>query len=313
MSYRHLSTDERACIYVLMKAGCTRTEIAEAIGRSAATISRELSRNSGIQGYQPAEAQKSYRKRRQTCHRHGTETAEALKAIAKKIAKHWSPDEIKAKCEVPLPSVSTIYRWIHTGKVPKVSMKSLRRKGIFHRGKELRGKIQGTSSIHERPKEIDCRSEFGHWEGDTVVSSRASRACVVTLRERLSRKYLAFKCSSHEADEVCRTIVRKMHRYGNAVKTITVDNGKEFAMWRYIELGLACKVYFCDLHSPWQKGTNENGNADLREFFPKQTDFSKVTQMELDKALGLINGRPRKTLGYISQTDKFNELRKLCT
>lgn len=313
MSYSHLSTDERSCIYYLKKEGCTQKEIARAIGRSEATVSRELSRNSGGLGYRPAEAQRNYRKRRMGCHRPGTETKAAVREIARKVALSWSPDQMKAKSNMQLPSVSTIYRWIRKGSVPKVTMKDLRRKGNFRRGKTLRGKLPCTKSIHERPKEIDERSEFGHWEGDTVVSAKGSSSCVVTLRERVTRKYLAFKCQTREAEEVCRTIARKMARYRPFVKSITVDNGKEFAMWRFIERKLDCDVYFCDPHSPWQKGSNENGNSDLREFFPKKTDFSKVSEEELRKALMLINGRPRKTLGYNSQTDRFNELKRNCT
>lgn len=313
MSYQHLSIDDRSCIYALKKEGCTQKEIAKAIGRSEATVSRELGRNGGARDYRPAAAQRNYRKRRSACHRPGTETAEVTKEIGRKVAQKWSPDQMKAKSEMKLPSVSTIYRWIHDGKVPKVEMKDLRRKGNFRRGKTLQGKLGGTKSIHDRPKEIDERTEFGHWEGDTVVSSKGSKACVVTLRERVSRKYLAFKCQTKEADEVCRTIVRKMARHRPFIKSITVDNGKEFSMWRYLERMLDCDVYFCDPHSPWQKGANENGNGDLREFFPKKTDFAKVSEKDLKKALRFINERPRKTLGYVSQTDRFNELKKNCT
>lgn len=104
-----------------------------------------------------------------------------------------------------------------------------------------------------------------------------------------------------------------MARHRPFIKSITVDNGKVFSMWRYLERMLDCDVYFCDSHSPWQKGANENGNGDLREFFPKKTDFAKVSEKDLNRALELINGRPRKTLGYISQTDSFNELKKNCT
>ena len=185
-------------------------------------------------------------------------------------------------------------------------MEKLRRKGKFRRPAESRGKFNVDSSrmIKKRPKDVYRRIEIGHWEGDTVESGRfdhkrKSKVCFVTLVERKSRHYIAIKVPSRESKYVTPAIINALKPLGtDLVKTITFDRGKEFSGYLTIEEALGVSTYFCDPYCPWQKGTNENTNGLLREFYPKGIDLSKVDEHELMFILNEMNNRPRKCLKF---------------
>lgn len=184
-------------------------------------------------------------------------------------------------------------------------MRNLRRKGNFKCPAETRGKFNdGGWTIKKRDKSVYKRGELGHWEGDTVESGRIdhkrkSRYCFVTLTERKSRKYIAILVPSRTAKDVTPAIIKALKEYpGNLVKTITFDRGKEFSRYKEIEKELNCKTYFCDSYCAWQKGTNENTNGLLREYYPKGMDLSLVDENELKINLEKMNNRPRKCLGF---------------
>jgi len=309
MNYHHLTIEERACIFQFKQLGMKVREIARAIKRSASTISRELHRNGYKTQYKyhPANAQKKYIQRRKNCHRPITIKPEIKTYIEDKLALTWSPEQIAKREQGKIdgcPSFSTIYRWIHQGFIIQGDMKKLRRKGHFKRPQETRGRFNIGKTIKKRPKDVHKRKVVGHWEADTVESGRIghqrkSKYCFVTLLERKSRVYIAQLLPDRTQEHVTQAIIEILSQYPqNQVQTITCDRGKEFSGYKEIEEKLNCDMYFADPYCAWQKGSNENSNGLLREFYPKGMDLSITTNQELTKVLELMNNRPRKCLGY---------------
>ncbi len=318
MNYHHLTIEERACIYQFQQAGMSRRSIAKALGRNPSTISRELNRNhcQKTNMYQPVQAQKRYDTLRSQCHRLLTVPAESKRLIEEGIAKHWSPEQIVNRLRLEgkggsVPAFSTIYRWIHKGLIIRGDMGRLRRKGKFKRPQETRGRFNIGKPIRQRPKSVYKREDGGHWEADTVESGRnghrrKSHHVLVTLAERKSRTYLVKKLPNKSAEQVTNAIIKQLANY--EVKTITCDRGKEFAGYKAIEKALKCDMYFADPYCAWQKGTNENSNGLLREFYPKGMDLAKVCDQELEQIVQSINNRPRKCLGYRTPNEAIHEL-----
>jgi IS30 family transposase len=324
MSYNHLTINERACIEVFIKNNITIREIAKKLGRSPSTISRELKRNSQNNSYNPIKAQEKYDNKRVNCHRKVKITKEIKKYIEDKIALTWSPEQIsKRKRKISkssdFPCFATIYRWIHNKYIDKVDMKKLRRKGEYKRPAEKRGKFNIGKTIAKRPKHIYKRKELGHWEADTVESGRVnnipkSSYCFVTLAERKSRLYLAKLLPDRKAETVKKAIIELLSPFPKEMrKTITCDRGKEFARYDDIEKELECDVYFTDPYCAWQKGTNENSNGLLREFYPKGMNLSQTTNEELKEKLALMNNRPRKCIGFKTPLEVIGKFKKCCT
>ena len=203
---------------------------------------------------------------------------------------------------------------IHDKRIPTIKMEHLRRKGHFKRPAESRGKFNVDSKhlIKKRPRDIYKRLELGHWEGDTVESgrydhSRKSKVCFVTLAERKSRFYIAIKVPSRKSKYVTPAIINALKQFpSELVKSITFDRGKEFSGYKEIEKELNCNTYFCDPYCPWQKGTNENTNGLLREFYPKGMNLSEVDEDELTFNLFILNNRPRKCINYLTPFEVLN-------
>ena len=285
-------------------------EIAKALKRNPSTISRELKRN-GYESngmYHPTTAQNKYIKRREKCHRYIQLDNEVKCYIESKIEIRWSPEQISRREQSSInwmPSFSSIYRYIHKGLIINGNMTKLRRKGKFKRPAETRGKFNdGGRTIKKRPKHVYKREEIGHWEADTVESGRIghqrkSNYCFVTLAERKSRYYIAILLPDRKEEKVTAAIIEALKEYPRElVKTITFDRGKEFAGYEKIEKELKCATYFCDPYCAWQKGTNENTNGLLREFYQKGMDLSKVDKEELNDNILMMNNRPRKCIGF---------------
>ncbi len=185
----------------------------------------------------------------------------------------------------------------------------LRHKGKRQKSVETRGRFNIGTSLTERPKEVKKRTTFGHWELDTMVSSRGkSKGCFATFAERKTRMYLAVKMDNRSSLSMETAILNMFAMYPPGVfKTSTVDRGKEFACYSSIEEQVEMSIYFADPYSSWQRGTNENANGLLREFFPKKTDLAQILEEELELALHLINHRPRKCLGWKTSYESFWE------
>ena len=320
MSYHHYSIEERVCLREYYVKGYSYRKIAKLLGRNVSSVSRELRRNCthmyDIPTYYPHTAQKKSNLRRSYCHRGMFWSQDLVAYIEEKLLATWSPEQI-ANAPSPfekMPSARTIYRWIYNKYLLNGNLKVLRRKGKSHLGKETRGKFNLGKSIRKRDKSVYKRKEAGHWEADTVVSGQGkSKTCFATLAERKTRLYLAMKIPNRKADTMAAAIISMLSDIPNElVKTITCDRGAEFANWQTIEKKLGCDVYFADPYCAWQKGTNENSNGLLREFYPKGRNLSRVSPKTLLRNLALINARPRKCLNYISAQDSWNaELQNL--
>lgn len=321
MSYSHFTIEERISIKHLLAQDISIRQIAKEIGRSPSSVSREVKRNSREPNeygdtYRVQSAEKFYKKRVSKAHNIVQFPLEVIQIIEQRIKETWSPEQIAAFYKNQgFPCFKTIYKWINEGTIINGNKKLLRRKG---KGGwyETRGKFNKGKSIRKRDKKIYRRADYGHWELDTVVSGLGkSKACFITLVERKSRFYKAIKSPNRHSDVVARLIIDYLKHFpSELVKTITTDNGAEFADWQTIEKELNCEVYFCDTFCAWQKGSNENSNGLLREFFPKGYNLSKYTQIYIDKKVNLINNRPRKCNNWISPSKLMSEaISECCT
>lgn len=321
MNYKHLTIEERACLRKYYVEGQSFRKIAKLLGRSPSTISREIARNYTSRyeynTYFPHTAQKKYLFRRSFCHRGMFWNKEVTNYITEKLSLTWSPEQIaNTPCGMKMPSFKTIYRWLYEGYVAKGDVKVLRKKGQTRKRLGTGGRFTTGKSIRKRDKSVYKRQEFGHWEADTVVSGRGkTKTCFATLAERKTRYYIAIKIPNRNGETMAKAVIAALSQLPQgAVKTITCDRGSEFSHWREIEKALNCNMYFADPYCAWQKGTNENLNGLLREFYPKGRDLSRVSEVTLKKNLALLNARPKKILFFQTPLDLFNEnLKKCCT
>ena len=319
--YNHFTIEERCCLREYYVKGKSYREIAKLLGRNVSSVSRELRRNCtfyrDVPRYYPYTAQKKSNLRNSYRHRGIFWSKQVLTYIEEKLSLTWSPEQIsKTPCEFKMPSFKTIYRWLYEGYICKGNVNVLRKKGKTRKRLGNGGRFTTGKSIRKRDKRIYKRKEFGHWEVDTVVSGRGkTKACFATIAERKTRYYIAIKIPNRTGEEMAKALIAELSKLPKeAVKTITCDRGSEFSEWREIENRLNCNMYFADPYCAWQKGTNENLNGLLREFYPKGRNLEKVSEKTLKKNLALINARPKKVLNFQKPIDLFNEnLKKCCT
>lgn len=306
MSYHHLSIFERGRIQELKSLGYSHREIAQKVQRHRSSIDRELSRNTTDKGYAGEVAQAVYHTRRKHSKPKGKKSVAIVEIIADKLAATWSPEQIANTVMSGVVSYRTIYNWLYAGVLPAVTVQNLRQKGK-RRKVEKRGKFSMGTSISERPKEVKSRNTFGHWELDSMVSSRGeSKGCFATFVERKSRLYTALKTPDRTATSMNAAITKLYNALPTgAFRTGTTDRGKEFACCTAVKEQLGLDLYFADAYCSWQRGSNENSNGLLREFYPKKTDLALVRQEDLTHSLFLINSRPRKCLGWKSPIQVF--------
>lgn len=320
MNYKHFTIEERCCLREYCIKGKSYREIARLLGRNVSSVSRELRRNCtfyrDIPRYYPYTAQRKSNLRNSYRHRGMFWSKEVIDYIDEKLSLTWSPEQIaNTPCELKIPSFKTIYRWIDEGYL-RSTLKNLRRKGKTRKRLGNGGRFTTGKSIRKRDKSVYTRKEFGHWEADTVVSGKGkTKACFATLAERKTRFYIAVKIPDRNSETMTNAVIKALSIFPKgAVKTITCDRGSEFAGWRKIEEKLHCSMYFADPYCAWQKGTNENLNGLLREFYPKGHNLERVSEKTLKKNLALINARPKKVLHYQKPVDLFNFfLTKCCT
>lgn len=313
MSYHHFTITDRITIKSYLRLGMSQTDIANAMGVNKGSISRELGRNMLGTDYEPIQAHNQYLERKKHCHKPSKMTTKVKQYIEERILEcTWSPEQIVGRNEekpANFPATAaTIYNWIHKGYLLDGDMTKLRRKGNLTKTIEekKRCKIDIGKSIRKRPKSVYARQTIGDWEGDTVHGKQGTKACFVTLLERKSRYYLAELLPNRKSEVVSDSIVNLLSNIPDKVRrTITFDRGREFAGWRTIERRLGCETYFADPFCAWQKGSNENTNGLLREFFPKGTDLSHATSEQVTRALHLLNNRPRKCLNYQTPNEVF--------
>ena len=309
----HLTFEERAFLYRLKKDGRSSAEIARLMGRDRSTIYRELNRNTGGRGYRPKQAQQLAHQRRAPCRRPAKLDDPAIRQyVQDRLEKRWSPDQIAGRMRRDFPcqprrwvSRQTIYNWINTR---AVEWKPLLRRG--GRPPETRGKLAGCVRIDGRPDVINRRRRYGDWEGDTIIG-KGRRNAVVTLVERKSGYLRAGRVDDLRAATTTNVTRRRMKDLPAPLRrSVTFDNGKEFADHARISRTLGLAVYFALPYRSWQRGTNENTNGLLRQYFPKGTDFAQVSHHEVARVERLLNERPRKRLGYRTPLEQLGS--RLC-
>jgi IS30 family transposase len=306
MSYHHLSTYERGRIEAFHRLGYSNRKIAFLIERHRSCIDREIKRNTGAARYQAEVAGQNYINRRKRSKPRGKVTQGLVEIIEQRLQETWSPEQISNVATPGMACFKSIYNWIYAGKLHRTNVQNLRHKGK-RRKADKRGRFALGLPISQRPPEVKHRETFGHWELDTMVSSRGeSKGCFATFVERKSRLYTALKISDRSAESM-QAAITQLYRTmpKGAFKTATTDRGKEFACYGKIKDELGLTLYFADAYSAWQRGSNENCNGLLREFYPKKTDLAKVDQKKLTHNLFLINSRPRKCLNWKSPIQVF--------
>lgn len=310
LSYTHFTLEEREILAQKLREGKSIRQIAEYLGRSPSSVSREIKRNRSKKGYHPWRAQNLAVRRRRKMRRKLRPGTKAWEYIIEKLQQFWSPEAICGRWHRDHPDeetlcVSTIYRYVKRKEFPGISRKThLRRRGKRILPKDSNyNSIQPARIIPEWPEEIRQRLRIGDWEGDTVYGG-VGKGLIVTLVDRKSRFLLTGLLKSRNADETAAVIERLLR--GMPVQSLSFDNGSEFANFRQLEKALNTLVYFAEPHKPWQRGTNENTNGILRFFFPKGFDFRTLSEEELQTAADLLNTRPRKCLGWLSPYEFFS-------
>jgi IS30 family transposase len=293
--------EERQFLYRLNKKGVARSEIARLMNRDRSTIYRELARNRGRRGYRPKQAQRLADERRLASRRpYKMDDPDVHDYVHEKLDKRWSPDQITGRLRRDFPrrrsrwlSRQTIYDWIDCH-APE--WRTLLRRG--GRPPEKRGKLTDCVRLAGRPDVINKRRRYGDWEGDTIVG-QGRHSALLTLVERKSGFTRMGRVDSMKSDATMRVAKRRMQDLPDRLlRSVTFDNGKEFAEHRKLTRGLGLEIYFADAYASWQRGTNENTNGLLRQFFPKRTDFTQVSHREVARVEQLLNERPRRRLGY---------------
>jgi IS30 family transposase len=298
--------------------------IADELGRSKGTISREISRGcvyeSGVIVYSPAAAHYKASERARVSHKKPLilEQNGMLKLVIQKLRKRWSPRKISTwlkRNKNMSVSHETIYQYIYVqakGDLKKELITLLRQ----HKPKrqkrghttEKRGVIPDMISIEQRPAEVADRSIPGHWEGDLIVG-KDHKSALGTLVERSTRYLLLVHLEAKDAESVRKAFAKKLRSMPKDLKrSLTYDRGKEMAQHKEFTISTKMQVYFCHPHSPWQRGTNENTNGLVRDFFPKGTDFNKVSKQEVSKIQRWLNERPRETLNDKTPIEAIKEL-----
>jgi IS30 family transposase len=318
-----LTMSEREEISRGIVAGRSIRSIASLLGRAPSTVSRELRRNGGRRRYRANQADKSAwerAKRPKTCKL--AENRALARVVASKLQLEWAPDQIAGWLKRTYPgnesmqvSHETIYKSLFIqarGALKKELLQHLRKTRVLRRSRhktlkgEGLGQITNTVSIRERPAEAEDRAVPGHWEGDLLFGSNNSQ--IATLVERHTRYVMLVRVKSKDTTTVINALIKHAHKLPRELyKSLTWDRGSEMADHQKFSLATDIKVYFCDPQHPWQRGSNENTNGLLRQYFPKGMDLSNVHQNGLNAVAKRLNDRPRKTLGYYSPAEKFYE------
>ena len=319
MSYTHLTEQERYVISHLRSTFSIR-EIARRLNRHHSTISRELKRAKSryphtVYWYdwtQPLALERS-REPRHFCKK---SNSRLVKYVETRLRKQWSPEEISHRLIIDYPnnqtmrvSHETIYRWVYLDATVAGDLYLNLRRGRKKRRRQKRyGKgyrFAGRKCISLRPEIVEDRQRYGDWEGDTIEGKKSS-GYIATVVDRKSRYLLARKLENKKAETLTTQGIRSFRYIPKKMrKTLTVDNGSEFAQFVKFEENTGLDIYFAKPYSPWQRGANENTNGLLRQYFPKGSDFKKVTEEDVCHAVKRLNNRPRKCLDYRTPSEIF--------
>jgi IS30 family transposase len=328
MPYSHLTDADRDVIAQLLFSGMSKAAIARELGRDRSTISRELIRNRVRTGsqkyvrwqYLGSGASKLARQRRASA-KEGLprllDSQRLLQYVKHGLKQRWSPEQISGRIRREHPNDSgmrvshqTIYQWLRDDKKRGGNwyrwLRQSKRKRRKKYGSSLRRyRIQNQTSIEQRPQIVDLRKRLGDWEGDTV-EGKNHQGRLLTLVDRKSRYTLSLKLTSKYSHEVIAAVQRALKPLdADRRRTLTLDNGTEFTYFQRVVDRLKTKVYFAHPYSSWERGTNENTNGLLRQYFPKDTNFLKISHQQLAAAVKQLNNRPRKCLNWRTPSELF--------
>ena len=318
-----LTLPEREEISRGIVAGDSVRLIAASLSRSPSTVSREIKRNGGRRRYRASRADQAAWDRAcrpKICKL--VQNRDLARIVAKKLKKLWSPAQIAGWLKQTYPdnenfqvSHEIIYRTLFIqarGALKKELLQHLRRTRPMRRSRHYtqktddHGKISNTVSIRQRPASVEDRAVPGHWEGDLIIGTHNSQ--IATLVERHTRYVMLAKIKARDTETVINALIKHAHKLPSELyKSLTWDRGKEMADHQRFTLATDIQVYFCDPRSPWQRGSNENTNGLLRQYFPKGTDLSVHSQAKLNSIARQLNERPRKTLGFETPAQRFNQ------
>jgi IS30 family transposase len=308
-TYHQLTQEQRYQIYALRKTKHTLSEIAAVIGRHKSTVSRELKRNHGRRGYRPQQAQVLAVKRRPKAVPRITKVV--WTTVEHLLRQEWSPEQISGRLKKE-QDIRISHEWIYQYiledkrgggdlyKHLRCQKKRRKRYGSYDR----RGKLPNCRSIEERPALVQARKRVGDWEVDTLLGKQQKHA-MLTLTERKSRFTLLGKIPRRTAGAVRQRLCQLMLPLKDKVHTLTSDHGKEFAEHQMIARTLQLKFYFAHPYAAWERGTNENTNGLLRQYFPKKSDFQTLSNKKIEHAMTRLNFRPRKSLRFKTPFEVF--------
>ena len=318
-----LTLAEREEISRAVVAGHSMRSIAAQLGRAPSTISREIKRNGGQECYRASQAdQSAWDRGRRPKTGKLTQNRALARIVAGKLQRRWSPQQIAGWLKRTYPddpsrqvSHETIYRSLFIqarGALKKELVAHLRRSRVMRRSRhhtqktDQHGRITDTVSISQRPASVEDRAVPGHWEGDLLCGSRNSQ--IATLVERHTRYAMLVKVAGKDTETVITALIKHARKLPQELyQSLTWDRGKEMAEHKRFTLATDIQVYFCDPQNPWQRGTNENTNGLLRQYFPKGTDLSGYSQAQLNAVARQLNERPRKTLNFETPAERFHQ------
>jgi IS30 family transposase len=315
MTYHQITSEERYILATLRKQGFNQSEIARELGRHRSTICRELKRNSARWDghYRPSKAIERTAGRRSRSRRNLRFSRSDLRRVEAQLRQLWSPEQICGRLRGSLSiSHETIYRHIWRDRILGGTLHTCLRGARKQRRKrygayDSRGRLAGKRHISERPLAAEQRSEIGHWEIDTVIG-KGSRHCLVTIVDRKTGYVVIGKLRARTKEHTNHRTLRLIRQHPQRFKTITADNGTEFHDYLQLERTTGVAFYFATPHHSWERGTNENTNGLIRQYVPKGTSMTLLSQQRCNAIAQALNDRPRKRLGFKTPQECFNEI-----
>jgi IS30 family transposase len=316
LAYAQLTREQRYQIYILRKAGHPQNFIAREIDVHPSTITRELCRGSGRRGYRPKQADELACARKQK--RYQPRIKASLWAVVEGLLRQdWSPEQVSgwlSKEKQERVSHESIYQYIYADKAGggdlHQHLRCCKRRRKRYGAYDRRGQLPNRRSIEERPKIVEERKRIGDWEADTIIGQN-HRQAILSLVERKSKLTFLKKVERNTAEAIEQAISELLRPVADKVHTITSDNGREFAQHQAIASTLDAAFYFAHPFASWERGTNENTNGLVRQYFPKGSDFSKITEADIQRATARLNNRPRKRLNYRTPQQVFFKEQKI--
>jgi len=316
MSYTQLTSAHRYTLSEMNWQGFSATDIAKELGCDRSTVYRELKRNScNDGGYRPSKAVTRTRTRRSHSRRNTHYGPESFRLIRKLLRKKFSPKQVighirRYKLMDKIPSHEVIYQYIwrdkaNGGSLWKCLRQSSKKRRKRYNAYDSRGRLANKRHISERPKTVEGRRYFGHWEIDTVKGT-GSKDCIVTIVERKTGFVQIGKLNNSSTAELNNRTLKLINRFSHCFKTITSDNGTEFHQYKKIEEQTNLKFYFANPYHSWERGSNENTNGLIRQYLPKGTTMESLTQQQCDYIADQLNNRPRERYDFITPQELFN-------